>query len=106
MVEPRARDGARERQERDSFLLLLHLHNLSAGAPAVALFVGQVAHELGFGEQAARLLIHHLERGDYARSVGGSRVSITPRGAAYIEREAGRRRSVRLRHSADAQPVA
>ena len=93
--DDRGRDFSRERRERDSFLLLLHLYSLSEGT-LVELPGDQVARDLGFEQREVRRLVHHLEVGGYVRSLLGERVSITTQGMDYIERGARRRHSVRL----------
>ena len=95
-----ARRGRRqpelERLERDSFILLQHVYTVTGADPAVAVNGSRVGQELGFAEEEASRLIHYLNWVGYMKqSAAGPHLSIAPGGVEYLEREAGRRHSVR-----------
>jgi hypothetical protein len=91
------RDPTLERQERDAFLVLFHIFNVSAGDPDVELAADQVARDLAFEMRDASLLIDHLVMCGHVRCRIEGGLCITPFGKDYIDHEAGRRRSVRSR---------
>ena len=95
-----ARRGRRhpdlERLERDSFILLQHVYTVTGADPAVAVNRSRVGQELGFAEEESSRLIHYLNWVGYMKqSAAGPHLSIARDGVEYLEREAGRRHSVR-----------
>lgn len=84
------------RRERESFIVLQHLHNLRGEATDEARLCSRVERDLGFEPGACAELVEHLVRVGFATTSGpGDHLWITPAGAEYIERLAWRRRSVR-----------
>lgn len=91
------RDPEIERQERERFIVLLHVYNLTWRAFAPALPIPRLADTLALrrddAEAIVSLLLHHA----LVRAVGGGgAVEVAPRGVEYVEHLAGRRRSLRL----------
>ena len=93
----RPRDPVLERAERDAFLLLFHLHNLSDGEPSRAFPLQKMSRDLAFGETRTGQLAQFLSHG-HLLSDDTSALSITDAGVDYLRR-AGRRRSARLGHA-------
>lgn len=92
----RARDAKREQQERSRFVILLHLCTLARGGLS-SVAVSDLAHALALSSEEARALVDGLVYHSLVVPVGGGlRVALSPRGAEYLRREAGRRRSVRF----------
>lgn len=93
----RKRDLEEEQRERNRFLLLQHVTTLAEADPAVALAGERLWRDLGFSHSEGLLLIHDLEQAGYLVERGaGPQVSLAPRALDYLERRAGRRRSIRL----------
>lgn len=106
MIAP-ARDEEEIRRERQSFILLQHLYTLTDADPAVAASTHRAALDLGFPPVEIAALVRHLSEAGYlVRARGDTARCIPTAGAAYIERLARRRRSVRIssRGSRDARP--
>lgn len=91
----RRRDPAAERQERESFLLLLHVFNLTAGDEAAVLSEVALERDLASDAATVQRSIDHLSGCGYLswRPDGG--LAITRAGAEYVMRRAGERHSVR-----------
>jgi hypothetical protein len=96
------RNPIAERQERDAFLLLFHLFNVTAGDPGVELAPDQLARDLAFEWPQVVLLVDHLVMCGCVRCRVEGGLCITPDGVDYVA-AAGRRRSVR---STRGQPAA
>jgi hypothetical protein len=96
------RNPIAERQERDAFLLLFHLYNVTAGDPGMELAPDQLARDLAFEWPHVVLLVDHLVMSGCVRSRVEGGLCITPDGVDYVA-TAGRRRSVRSKRG---QPAA
>jgi hypothetical protein len=89
------RDPTAERQERDAFLVLFHLFNLSGSDPELEWAPDRLASDLAFERQYVSLLVDHLVMSGYVRSRAESGLHITPAGIEYVGAAARKRRSVR-----------
>jgi hypothetical protein len=91
------RDDLAERQQRNAYVVLLHVYThalTTEDSPEIA--VEALERDLALPRQEARALVWRLVRHGYLREVPGrTEVALTPAGQAYLERGAGRRRSVR-----------
>ena len=96
------RNPIAERQEREAYLLLFHLFNVSAGDPEMELAPDRLARDLAFDWSQIVLLVDHLVMCGHVRCQIEGGVCITPDGVDYVG-TAGRRRSVRSKGS---QPTA
>ena len=96
------RNPIAERQEREAFLLLFHLYNVTAGDPGVELAPDQLARDLAFEWPQVALLVDHLAMCGHVRCRIEGGLCITPDGVDYVA-TAGRRRSVRAKRG---QPAA
>lgn len=92
----RPRDSARERRERLRFQVLREIYD-RARARCDVLLSGQTIREaLRISREDAFRSIYDLEhRGFLSYRGAGPRICITEKGISYLEREAGRRRSIR-----------
>jgi hypothetical protein len=95
--EARDRDRDGEIEDRDRYVILLHLYTLSQAGPVGQLGIERITSDLGLRETRCIELLRSLESGGYIASAVGDRVAVTTRGCEYIEKLAGRRRSLRLR---------
>ena len=96
-VSDRRTEGERWGLERDRYLALLHLYNLAGSAGVGLLTAETIMRDLAFTAARADLIVGTLVRGGLVhQSVVGGGLTLSPAGVRYIEREAGRRRSVRL----------
>ena len=83
--------------ERDSYIVLLHLYTLTELAPVLCLAADRLVRDLGLPESRAEKIVRGLLDSEYVEYCGsGQGLVLTAKGVRYIEREAGRRRSVRL----------
>ncbi|MEX2572565.1 MAG: hypothetical protein WD737_14790 [Gemmatimonadota bacterium] len=83
--------------QRDLHVVLVHLYTGRATAPMTPLTAEKVARELGFTPGRSVSLIEMLRGAGLLRYSGfGEGLVLTASGVDYIEREAGRRRSLRL----------
>jgi hypothetical protein len=96
------RNPIAERQEREAYLLLFHVFNVTAGDPAVELAPDRLARDLAFEWPQVVLLVDHLVMCGHVRCRVEGGVCITPDGVDYVG-TAGRRRSVRSKRG---QPTA
>ncbi|HET7275474.1 MAG TPA: hypothetical protein VFI91_09955 [Longimicrobiaceae bacterium] len=98
MGAARRRNFRAERTERNSFVLLQHVHTISGGNENLEMLGIKVGDQLGFDRDETDRLIRYLVEQKYLqnRSVG-SLISITREGVTYLEQLAWRRRSVRGR---------
>jgi DNA-binding IclR family transcriptional regulator len=98
MASPvRERDFEEERRERNRFLLLQHAATLAEADPTVTLAGERLWRDLGFSLSEGHPLIRSLVRAGYLVERGaGPQVSLAPQAIEYLERRAGRRRTVRL----------
>jgi hypothetical protein len=94
-VRDRDRDG--EIEDRDRYVILLHLYTISQTGPVGHLGIERIASDLGLLEVRCIALLRSLESGGYIAHTFGDRVTVTTRGCEYIEKLAGRRRSLRMR---------
>ena len=85
----------RVRKERSSFVLLQHLYSLSQELPG-PLSARRLAAELGFTIQEEFACAKLLARTGLAKWDEIDQLTLTRAGRDYIERDARRRRSVRL----------
>jgi len=93
--EGRRRDRHEERDERDRFVVLLHIYTLAkAGVEKIG--ADRITSDLGLPAARSARLIGALEFGEFVRHTRGVSISITRRGVEFIERVAGRRRSLRM----------
>jgi hypothetical protein len=98
------RDATAERQEREAFVVLLHLFNVSGGNPELEIAEARFSRDLALDGPVLSILVDHLViSGHVHRRVGGG-LFITAKGAGYIERAAGSRRSVRHTTGSGAAP--
>lgn len=87
--------------ERERFVVLLHLYTLRQVTPSAALTPAKVMRDLGFSSDRVQMVLDPLIRAGFLSLVGsGEGLVLTSRARAYLEREAGRRRSVRLAEGA------
>lgn len=91
--------GDRERQirrQRESFVALLHVYTITDGARSPIVSAARITADLGLSVREGEAVIDHLAAAGYlARVNPAGSVEITPQGIDYIERQTGRRRSVR-----------
>lgn len=86
----------RRREERMRYEVLAALYGECARVPGCAVHFSRFAHELGAWREELFRAVEWLDRKGYVVYHGaGPVVSITEKGTAYIEREAGKRRSIR-----------
>jgi DNA-binding IclR family transcriptional regulator len=85
--------------ERESYVVLLHLHTLADGEPGDSRSEERIARDLGFSPpQLERVLDALRMAGLLRRDSSGHGLSLTEPAIDYIEHGARRRRSVRLPH--------
>lgn len=93
----RKRDPEEEERERSRFVLLQHAATLAEADPTVALPGERLWRDLGFPLSEGMPLIRDLVQAGYLVDRGpGPQVSLAPRALDYLERRAGRRRTLRL----------
>lgn len=91
-----ARSPEIERLERDSFILLQHVYTVTSATPGAPVNGTRVGLELGFAPDEASRLINYLNWVGYMKqSAADPHLTIAPDGIDYLERDAGRRHSVR-----------
>jgi hypothetical protein len=92
----RYRNTEVEARERARFRVLAHVHGRAGADETAPVLCARVADELGLLRlEAAELIEDLLATGLLADAGAGPYVRITPAGIAFLERVAGRRRSVR-----------
>jgi hypothetical protein len=94
---PRARhrpDPSTEREERDAFILLLHITTVAEPVDMVELEDEQLGRDLAFPPDRLAPLVDALAAGGYVQRRSADRLVITAKGIEYI-RSARNRRSVR-----------
>jgi hypothetical protein len=96
-MEPgRRRDPAAELRERLRYRVLMEIYGRSGGrceTPVAGLLVGEA---LGLSREETFRTIHFLAHHGFLDYRGaGPRICITEKGIRFLERDAGRRRSVR-----------
>ena len=97
--QAKRRDPEEEARERDRFVILLHMHTMSDATAGGPLPTDRILKDLGFTRARADQLLESLYLAEYIRWTGlGDGVTLSRMGRDYIERLAGRRRSVRLVH--------
>jgi hypothetical protein len=97
MMHNLRRNHEEEIRERHRYVILLHLYTLGEESVERGLPMDRVVRDLGFRQQEAEALVAALVRSGYVEywtTTPG--VKLTDRGIEYIERLAGRRRSLRL----------
>ncbi len=98
MGAARKRDLRAEQTERNSFVLLQHVHSISGGNRNLEMLGSKVGDQLGFEREETERLIKYLVQQKYLQNrTVGTLISITPEGVTYLEQLAWRRRSVRQR---------
>ena len=91
----RERNVAAERRERERYVILQHLHSLEKETAGMS--VRKIAGDLGFPHCSAEVIVEHLITTGYLVCTPGIPcIRTSRRGAEYIERLAGRRRSLRV----------
>lgn len=86
----------RRREERMRYEVLLMVYGATREAAGRPVSAVRFAQELGVWQAEVFRVVEWLERKGLLLYHGaGPTVSLTPRGVAYVEREAGRRRSIR-----------
>lgn len=95
-LSSRNRDPEREALERNSYILLQHLHSVTGGNPRILAHLWRLGDALGMQraevEEAADFL---AEQHFCAFPTSGPLIAITTDGVKYLEHDAWRRRSVR-----------
>jgi len=91
----RRRDSDVERQQRESFLLLVHLFSVSGGDGSVPLSELDLARDLAFDHPTVLRSIEHLTTTGHLRWDADGELFITARGVEYVAAEAGNRQTVR-----------
>lgn len=104
------RNAYLEGKERERFRFLQQVYGLAGRSGGGAVLCSRLADQLGFLRMDAAGLIEDLVQGGYlAYTSRGPSVTITDQGVRYLERLAGRRRSVRFeagkRAATDAGPL-
>lgn len=83
--------------ERERFVVLLHLYTLREATPTTGWTPTTVMRDLGFSSDRVDIVLKPLiESGFLAHAGSSDGLTLTPRARTYLEREAGRRRSVRI----------
>jgi len=83
--------------ERESYVVLVHLHTLAEGEPDAHWSEERIARDLGFSHpHLERVLSALLAAGLLRHEPTGDGLSLCERAINYIEHGARRRRSVRL----------
>ena len=92
-----ARERPEWREERFRYRVLRLVYEHAAGSPALIVPGGRLQQELHPSDDELTRAIHFLEEEGYLISAGERepRLCITGGGIEYIERGAGRRRSIR-----------
>ena len=89
-------ESRKRRCERESFILLQHVYTLASDDLKRSIRVARAAADLGLASAECWRLVDHLVRAGCLDEVGrGGELSLTATGVHYVERGAGRRRSVR-----------
>ena len=85
------------REERFRYRVLRLVYEHAAGSPALIVSGVRIAEELRPSDEELSRAIHFLEQGGYLIAAGERerRLCITGGGIEYIEKGAGRRRSIR-----------
>jgi len=95
-LSSRNRDSEREALERNSFIVLQHLHAMTGGNPRLLGHLWRLGDALGMQrdevEEAADVL---AEQRFCTFPTNGPLVAITTEGVQYLEHDSWRRRSVR-----------
>lgn len=89
---------------RDCYVLLQHLRTLADGDATAAADLGRLALDLGLSAREIADAVTLLRTQGFVLDAG-LRVSLTPLGVRYLERDHGRRRSVRPRRALSARPA-
>ena len=92
----RNRDRAREEREQTRFRMLQAVYERAGARCEVPVFGLELGAALGLPrEETFRAIYELAHRGFLSYRGAGPKVGIAEKGIAYLEREAGRRRSVR-----------
>lgn len=87
---------SRRTRERKRYEVLQRIYQRAEGDCALEMHAREVGTEMGLTPEETFQIVHFLEsRGFLAYLGAGPRICITEKGVRYIEREAGRRRSIR-----------
>ena len=89
------RDPEREARERDRYIVLLHLYTLCLEGSPASVAPQRIARDLALSEAYEEDVVRDLVRAEMA-AFAGAAVVPTARGVDYLERRAGRRRTIRL----------
>jgi hypothetical protein len=83
--------------DRDRFIILLHLYNIRDFESPTSLTAERLMRDLGFAADRTEHLVRSLIFSEFLEYSGhGQGLDLTRAAIKYIEKEAGRRRSVRL----------
>ncbi|MEX2583553.1 MAG: hypothetical protein WD766_09770 [Gemmatimonadota bacterium] len=97
MTKGVSRKGEEWALERDAYVVLLHLYTVTQAAPSAALAPERITRDLGFTESNSDVILRALLYEGYVEHCGSAQgLTLTGKGSDYIERKAGRRRSLRL----------
>lgn len=89
------------KDERTRYRILDSVYRRAGGTCTESVAASAIADDLGIASDRLRRILAQLAEGGYLFAVGpGPLVCITPRGIRYIEKSAGRRKSLRLARSA------
>ena len=99
-----SRDATAEKLEREAFDVLLLLFTVCDANPETLCAELLLAKDLAFEGPHLALLVDHLVMTGHVRRRVGGELFITANGCDYIERAAGKRRSVRYQPSAHVAP--
>jgi hypothetical protein len=92
----RRRNPTDEAREREMYRILSHVAACTRGDCTLRVLCSRVADALQIRRLEAAALIEELIRADFCEDGGaGPSVRLSTRGRDYLERHAGRRRSVR-----------
>jgi hypothetical protein len=92
------RDYQEECRDRERYVILLHLFTLTQAADEDIFPSERIVLDLGFSQDRADALIQGMVLAGYLRYAVGDSLALTRKGMDYIERQAGRRRTLRLVH--------
>lgn len=83
-------------KDRDRYVVLLHLYSLTEGDSAPSVTPQKIMRDLALSVGYADSLLRELIKVGFVRLGAEDRLVLTSQAVRYIEKEAGRRRSIRL----------